>query len=416
MEGLLAPYRVLDLTDEKGHLCGRILGDLGADVIKVEPPGGDPGRRFGPFFHDIPHPDYSLYWIAYNVNKRSITLNLECDDGREIFKRLAKTADFIIESYCPGYLNDRGLGYDHIKETNPRVVMVSITPFGQTGPKAKLQSSDLTCWASGGAMYVMGDPDRAPLSIGVPNSFLFAGLQAASGAMIAHHFRQVSERGQHVDVSIQECVASTLSDTPEILELTKVEPMRMGDKQRLSHKDVRQSFTLPCKDGWCVIFLLGGIPRFAQSMETITKWMEEEDAAPEWMRQMDWVNDYNSQTLTQEKVDLVETTIQEFTMQKTKNELLERALRDGILLTPIANSEEVWTNEQLKARSIWEDVEYPEIGGMISHPSRYIKMSETPTMVYRKAPFVGQHNAEVYCQELNMSAEDLQLLRQSGAI
>lgn len=129
-ESLLSPYRVLDLTDEKGFFCGRILGDLGADIIKVEPPSGDSSRRISPFYHDIPDPEKSLYWFAYNANKRGITLNIETTDGKEIFKRLVTTADFIIESFPPGYMDKIGLGYDALSEINPRIILTSITPFG----------------------------------------------------------------------------------------------------------------------------------------------------------------------------------------------------------------------------------------------------------------------------------------------
>jgi len=116
---LLSCYRALDLTDEKGFLCGRILGDFGVDVVKIEPPGGDPSRNIGPFYHDIPDPEKSLYWFAYNANKRGITLNIETADGRDIFKRLVKTADFVIESFPPGYMDSIGLGYETLSHINP---------------------------------------------------------------------------------------------------------------------------------------------------------------------------------------------------------------------------------------------------------------------------------------------------------
>lgn len=131
---LLSPYRVLDLTDEKGFLCGRILADLGADVIKIESPGGDPSRNTAPFYHDIPHPEKSLFWFAYNANKRGITLNLDTHQGKDIFRRLVKRADFVLESFPPGYMGGLGLGYSSLKKINSRLIFTSITPFGQDGP------------------------------------------------------------------------------------------------------------------------------------------------------------------------------------------------------------------------------------------------------------------------------------------
>ena len=141
---ILAPYRVLDLSDEKGFLCGKILGDLGADVIKIERPGGDPARKMGPFYNNEPDPEKSLYWFAYNNNKRSITLNIETADGREIFKNLTKTADIAIETFSPGHMNGIGLGYEALSQINDKIIMTSITPFGQeAGPYTHYKASDI---------------------------------------------------------------------------------------------------------------------------------------------------------------------------------------------------------------------------------------------------------------------------------
>src|SRR4030042_5378186 len=167
-EGMRSPYRVLDLTDEKGLLCGKLLADLGADVMKIERPGGDPARNIGPFYHDIPHPEKSLYWFFYNANKRGITLNIETNDGKEILKRLVKSADFILESFKPGYMDSLGLGYSALSEINPRIIMTSITPFGPDGPYGKFKSADIVNQALSGWMNRCGDDDRAPVQMGIP--------------------------------------------------------------------------------------------------------------------------------------------------------------------------------------------------------------------------------------------------------
>ena len=140
---MLSCYRVLDLSNEKGFLCGRALGDFGADVIKIERPGGEPGRNIGPFYHDEVDPEKSLYWFAVNAGKRGITLDIETADGREILKELLKKADFLIESFRPGYMDSIGLGYDELSRLNSGLVMTSITPFGQTGPWADYQADDI---------------------------------------------------------------------------------------------------------------------------------------------------------------------------------------------------------------------------------------------------------------------------------
>jgi crotonobetainyl-CoA:carnitine CoA-transferase CaiB-like acyl-CoA transferase len=203
---MLSPYRVLDLTTERGFLCGQILGDLGADVIKIEPPGGSSARRLGPFFEDRADPNRSICWWAYNRNKRGITLNLETDEGRELLYRLVARARFLIESYNPGYLNGRGLGYADLAAHNRELIYVSITPFGQHGPKAAYADSDLVILATGGPLLLYGDEDRPPVRLSVPQAYLHASGDAAVGALVANHECNRSGTGQHVDVSAQQSV------------------------------------------------------------------------------------------------------------------------------------------------------------------------------------------------------------------
>src|SRR5919106_2151603 len=184
--GMLSPYRVLDLTDERGILCGKIFADLGADVIQVEPPGGSSARRIGPFYHDEVHLERSLYWWAYAANKRSITLNLSTSDGRALLTRLIQSAHFLIESFAPGHMASLNLGYEALAAINPALIVVSITPFGQDGPYVHYQASDLIGMGMAGFMYLTGDPDRPPVRVGVPHFYLHGSAAGATGAMIAH--------------------------------------------------------------------------------------------------------------------------------------------------------------------------------------------------------------------------------------
>ena len=196
MEGMLSPYRVLDLTDEKGFLCGKLLGDLGADVIKVERPGGDPARSIGPFYHDEADPEKSLFWFAFNTSKRGITLDIETAEGQEVFKRLVESADFVIESFPPGYMDQLGLGYSALEEVNPGIIMVSITPFGQTGPYKDYKAPDIVAWAMGGSMYPFGNADRPPVRISHHSqAYLHASGEAAVGAMLALYYRSITGEG-----------------------------------------------------------------------------------------------------------------------------------------------------------------------------------------------------------------------------
>ena len=173
--GLLAPYRVLDLTDGRGLLCGKMLADLGADVVQVEPPGGSPARNVGPFYHDTPGAERSLFWWAYCTNKRGITLDIATDDGAALLRRLVANADFLIESGDPGRMASLGLGYPDLQAINPRLVMVSITAFGQDGPYADYQASDIVGMALGGFMHLTGDGDRPPLRVSMPQFYQHGG-------------------------------------------------------------------------------------------------------------------------------------------------------------------------------------------------------------------------------------------------
>ena len=184
--GMLSHISVLDLTDEKGAYCGQLLGCLGADVIKIEKPGGDQARNLGPFVRDIPRPEGSLFWLAFNTNKRGITLNIENKEGKGIFKRLVKKADVVIESYYPGYMEELGLGYSKLETVNPGIIVASITPYGQEGPYRDYKASDLDCWGMGGLLANTGCPNK-PLSYisHIPASFLIASQDAALGIALA---------------------------------------------------------------------------------------------------------------------------------------------------------------------------------------------------------------------------------------
>src|SRR6185369_1823374 len=200
-QGLLSPFRVLDLSDELGFLCGKILGDLGADVIKIERPGGDPARRLGPFYKDQVDPEKSLTWFGFNNNKRGVTLDLEKKEGQKLFVRLAAKADFVLETFTPGWLDNLKIGYGDLAKENPKLVWTSITPFGQTGPYSKFSASDIEIMALSGCMSLTCDPGRPPLRVTFPQSYSWTGSYAAVGALTAHYHKQLSGHGQQVDVS-----------------------------------------------------------------------------------------------------------------------------------------------------------------------------------------------------------------------
>jgi len=214
LPGPLAGQRILELADESGQFCGKLLGDLGADVIKPEPPGGEPSRRVGPFLDHIPHPERSLSFWYYNTSKRGITLNLSAAAGGELFRRLAATSDVVVETFRPGYLASLGLDYQALREQNPGLIMCSLTPFGQTGPWRDYLSSDLLHMAAGGEMASSGYdeadvPNAPPIAPGGGNAWHMGCHFAYMAIMAALVFRTVSGQGQYIDASIHEACALT---------------------------------------------------------------------------------------------------------------------------------------------------------------------------------------------------------------
>ncbi len=241
--------RALDLTDKNGYLCGKILADLGADVIKVEKPGGDADRRIGPFYGQIPDRTRSLMWFAYNANKRGITLNLDSSDGQHLFKALVKSADFVIESFAPGYMDSVGLGYSSLSAINSRIIYTAITPFGQTGPYKNLKAPDLVVMAMSGLLYITGRPDGPPVRISFPQSFLLAAAHAAAASMIAYFHLETTGQGQYVDVSAQECVLWEITNAVPLWELNQKILKRSGPYLTGRWTDTKQKLLWPCKDG-----------------------------------------------------------------------------------------------------------------------------------------------------------------------
>ena len=181
---MLHGYRALDLTAAESQLCGRVLAELGVDVIKIEKPAGDSSRTKGPFYRDLIHPEKSLWWYFLNASKRGITLDLEREDGRELFKKLVAKADFVIESYPPGYMAELGLDYSVLAEINPRIIVTSMTPFGQTGPYKDFKSSELVLMALGVFMYGTGDPDRPPVKPNYPLAGITSSISGACATMV----------------------------------------------------------------------------------------------------------------------------------------------------------------------------------------------------------------------------------------
>lgn len=398
---MLESYRVLDLTNERGLLCGQILADLGADVIVVEPPGGSSARRIGPFANGggpeagAARED-SLFWWAFNRNKRGVTLDIETAEGQARLRDLAATSDFLIESFDLGYLDQLGLGYAALSAINPRLVMVSITPFGQAGPKAGWAATNLTVLAASGVLLLTGDEDRPPLHLPGEQAWLHAGAEAAAGALLAHLARERDGAGQHVDVSAQ--TAAMLATQSFLLQSAwdpSAEVSRISGGAKLGPLQVR--FVYPCKDGHVTVtFLFGTV--IGPFTRRLFECMYEEGIVDQATRDKDWLG-YVLHLLSGaepvSEMNRCTLAIEQFTLRHTKAELFELAMARGLLIVPVSTTEDVVTSPQLAARDYWTAIPHPEHPEPVRYPGPFAKFSRTPISYRRRAPLLGEHNAEL---------------------
>jgi crotonobetainyl-CoA:carnitine CoA-transferase CaiB-like acyl-CoA transferase len=412
---MLNELKVLDMTTQEGWLCGKMLGDLGADVIKIEPPGGDPGRHLGPFLQKQADPEKSLYWFAMNANKRGITLDIVSAEGRKVLESLVKEADCVLESSPPGYMKTLGLDYEGLKKINPGVILTSISPFGQAGPHKDWKASDLVCMAMGGFLYLCGDPDRPPVGVCLPHGYFFAGGDAAVGTLMAYYHKGLTGRGQWVDVSIQQSVAMTCFNSVPWWQMQQVIQKRNGPFRKVGLMGglvLRQ--TWPCKNGF-VIFILTAGAFGVKTNQLLTEWMDSEGMASEFMKKMDWKT-LDAKTMTPEFVTEFDKYTGKFFLAHTKEELYDGAVERGMQLYPVYDCAALAKSVQLKARGAFQPVEHPELGTTITYPGAWVMMSEHECRIRCRAPLIGEHNREVYNGQLGLSAEEIDRLQRSGVI
>jgi crotonobetainyl-CoA:carnitine CoA-transferase CaiB-like acyl-CoA transferase len=413
--GLLSPYRVLDLSNELGFLCGKILGDLGADVIKIEPPGGEPARRLGPFYGDQPDPEKSLFWFGFNNNKRGITLNLESAKGRELFSQLVAKADFIVETFTPGYLDGLNLGYTALSKINPCLVLTSITPFGQTGPYSKFKASDIEIMALSGCMSLTGDPDRPPLRVTFPQSYGWTGSYAAMGALTAHYHRELTGEGQQVDVSAQACLLWAFSHAHTFWDLNRHVEKRAGSFMTgRSITGAKMRVFWPCRDGYLNFIIYGG-EAGRRTNQALVEWMDSKGIAPDFLKQKDWKT-FDIAQVSQEEINRMEEPIGNFFKGVTKAEFFKEVVKRQMLGYPVASVTEIFADPQHQARNFWQTIEHPELQTSIDYPGGFAKFSDGACQIWRRAPLIGEHNQEIYGQELRMSPAEIAELQKQGVI
>lgn len=389
-DGMLAPYRVLDLTDGRAEIATFMLAGLGADVIKVEPPEGSASRAEAPRAEGEPDELASLRFHAYNRGKRSIALDLDDPTGRADFEALIATADFVFENAGAGAADEAGFGFETLRELAPEIVYVAISPFGQDGPYADYLSSDLTLAAMGGSVALNGDPDRRPVRISVPQTWLHGSAEAALASMVAHERRLATGEAQFVDMSVQAAVFWTGLNAMIKSAIDGSNAERCGTELHLT--TLKTPLSYPAADGDVCMIAIG------KPLQGIVPWMFEDGLVDqEWVDAEDWPT-YERRHL--DGADMTHTfehvieTVRQFTASKTKAELFNGALERGFTIVPVSTAEDVLAMDQLDIREYWDPIELPS-GATLRAPGAFAKSSVAPIRWARPAPKIGQHTAEL---------------------
>ena len=404
---MLTGLRVLDLSRESGFLAGKILADLGADVVKIEPPGGDPEGRRGPYLGEIADPERSLLWLALNTSKRGITLRLDAPRGRDLYRALSARFDVVLETEAPGALDALGIGFETLRADHPELIQCSLTPFGSTGPYAHFRAHDLVVVAMGGNPMVTGDADRPPVRCTMPTAYYHAGPEAAFGILMAVSRRDETGRGQHVDVSMQEAQLATLMTGPGQHAQSPLRRLRSGSILGRT-REIWQA-----KDGNITFGLRSGNARIPNLIATVA-YMAEAGMAPDWLRDYDWAS-YNHNTVSDAEIARLQEAFGAFFATKTRRELFEQALERRIMLAPCNDVREILEQPQLRFRELFTIIEYPEFGARVEHPDFFAKSSAGGIGIRSRAPRIGEHNAEVFA-EIGVGASELAELAAQGVV
>jgi len=401
-EQALADLRII----ECGHMVGaayatKLMADLGADVIKIEPPrAGDRSRQRGPFPGGAAHPEKSGLFLYLNANKRGVTLDLRQPRSREILAQLVDGADLLVHNFPPPEMEPMGMNYDALSRRNSKLVMTSITPFGLSGPHRDYQATDLTLWNAGGVAYLNGGGPGAdalpPLKAFGQQSEFQGGANAAIATLGALFARLSTGRGQHVSISIQECIAA-------ILELTFEYFPYMGlVASRLGQKPIQPLDFLECRDGW--IFLC--------CVEE-HQWKTFVDLAgnPEWAS----LELFENRLTRAANWDALKIFLQELVKDYSVDELYHAGQARRVPLAPVSTMADLLASDHLKARGFFALIDHPEAGSR-RYPGAPYQFSVTPWAIRRPAPLLGQHNDEVFRNELGLTAADLSAALAGGII
>jgi crotonobetainyl-CoA:carnitine CoA-transferase CaiB-like acyl-CoA transferase len=390
---LLAPYRVLDLTDERGQLAGQILGDLGADVVRIEPPGGSAARQSVPLLEDGPVGERSLAFAAYDRNKRSVVLDFAREQDRERMLGLVAGADIVLDSGPPALLDAAGLDFARLRAANPRIVQVRVTPFGVDGPAALWPASDLTLAALGGPMSVQGDPDRAPIRVSVPQAWRHAGADAAVAALVAHARMRTTGEAVFADVSAQASMTWTMLNAMTAFPTQGFDFQRDGAS--LAIGPTAFHLVHACKDGYVVAFCQG------RMVVALRDWLLASGIVDEaWFAREDWrsydVRIFRGGSFSISFDELI-ATLRRFFLTRTRAELFRPGLEKGVTIAPVMTLDDMLGFEQLAARDYYVGSELPT-GRKVRAPGAFARPSRTRFALRRRAPRLGEHTQEILAE------------------
>ncbi|ETW94300.1 MAG: hypothetical protein ETSY2_49990, partial [Candidatus Entotheonella gemina] len=368
LPGPLHGLRVLELCDEKGQFCGKLMADLGADVIKVEPLGGQSTRTVGPFLDDVPHRERSLAFWHYNTSKRGITLNPEHNGGQDLFRRLVPRADIVLESYAPGYLPGLGLGYEALSALNPGLIMCSLTPFGQTGPWRDFHTSDLLHLAAGGQMAGSGYdpddvPDAPPIAPGGGNAWHMGGHYAYMAILAALYYRDMSGEGQYIDVSIHEaCALTTESHVTTYNYTGQVVRRHTG---RAASPDDSDKAQMATRDGRWITIIRPGFQLTPARLRRMAEDMDSHGMAEDLLHEK-----YQDTQVIQENLEHIGQVLSNFIAQLPQDEAWQWGQKLGVPWGSVRSLDEIVGDEHLQARGFFTDVEHPELGRSFTYRAR----------------------------------------------
>ena len=402
MVEMLEGIRVLDLSRMvAGPFATKLLADYGADVLKVEPPDGDPARREPPFFHDEPGAESSALFLHLNTNKRSITLDPAHAEAREIVRRLAAEADIVVEDFAPGQLEAWGLGYDALRGERDDLVMCSITAFGQSGPYRDLRGSELTLQAMGGPLHLNGTAEREPLKLAGHVAHYHAGASAALAMMLARLRAEMGGAGDYIDLAVFECQAG-FRDRRTVYTTAAA---YTGHAAKRQHPGSRLlTGVRPCADGY--VNLLAGAPRH---LDEFLRLIGRDDLVghPEFKK--------TAAEMSPDFAGEVEASYLVWLMGTSKREALAATQALGILGGAVLTTEDLVGDPHYRGRGVWETIDHP-VTGPIEYPGRQLILSESPKQPSRRAPLLGEHTLAVLRDQLGYSGEQLSRLRAEGAI